>query len=131
MNYLALDSPYIQFVAGVSGRTEVRPTARGWGSLKDMSRYLLALPVVGNRFHLYMRMLKTQAEGGMDSDWAGRESSRRSFRRCIAMVAGAVVKAWPNREGSIAASLGRAMLYKRERGQGHGQSARSGTYQAC
>jgi hypothetical protein len=111
INYLASDRPDLQFTASVLGRTMARPTVRSWSNLKKAARYLKEHPRVRYEYSDVTMDEVSELEGYSDSDWAGCKRSRRSMSGGMAVVGGAVVKSWANRQATVALSSGEAEFY--------------------
>ena len=111
VNYLALDRPDVQYAASVLGRAMSRPTVQSMAALKRVARYLHKHRAV--EFE-YVRVRGNEAgmlTGYSDSDWAGCKTSRRSMSGGLVTLAGGTLKAWSNRQASVALSSGEAEYY--------------------
>ena len=111
VNYLALDRVDLQFAAGVLGRTAARPTERSWANLKKVARYLISVPTVLYRYRPSRAKVALKVVAYSDSDWAGCRSTRRSVSGGILTVGGGLIKAWSNRQASVALSSAEAEFY--------------------
>ena len=85
-----------------------RPTVRSMAALKRVARYLHRHRAV--EFE-YVQVRFDEAgllKGYSDSDWAGCKASRRSMSGGLVTLAGSTLKAWSNRQASVALSSGEA-----------------------
>jgi hypothetical protein len=78
MNYLAMDRPNIQYQVGVLCRDMAKPKQSSWKKTKRAARYLVTHPEMT---HMYKKVPSREVKKlrtYLDSDWAGRHTSRSS-----------------------------------------------------
>ena len=76
MNYLAQDSPDLQYPFKEVSRELARPKVGAWRKLKKMARYML-----GRKAVLWQYRWQDEAEyleAKLDSDWGGNREDRKS-----------------------------------------------------
>jgi hypothetical protein len=88
-----------------------KPTVRSWGNLKKVARYLQSHP---RAIFVYPWAEVGEVQeliGFSDSDWAGCRASRRSTSGGLIALGGAVLRAWSNRQATVALSSGEAEFH--------------------
>jgi hypothetical protein len=108
-NYLAQDSPDIQYSSKEICRDMPQPTVRSWKKLKVLARFLLARGAICWKFAwsdgFHELALYT------DSDWAGCRKTRRSTSGGVLFVGGHCLKTWSTTQAPIALSSAEAEYY--------------------
>ncbi len=109
LNYLAQDSPDVQFAAKEVCRDMARPNQGSWRRLKALARFLLERETVIWKF----AWQEGEPELALysDSDWAGCRRTRRSTSGGVVMLGGHCVKAWSSTQAPIALSSAEAEYY--------------------
>ena len=102
MNYLAQDSPDVQFATKEVCRGMARPTRSDWRKLKKLARFIVGRCAVVWEY-------KNQEEGQemrvkTDSDWAGCKKTRKSSSGGALMLGGHCIKTWRSTQGALALS---------------------------
>ena len=109
LNYLAQDSPDLQYPAKEVSREMARPTKGAWRRLKKVVRYLLGREAVVWWYEWQ--------EGGSgiriwaDSDWGGSRWDRRSTSGGVLKLGKHCIKTWSSTQGAVALSSAEAEFY--------------------
>jgi hypothetical protein len=107
LNYLAQDSPEVQFAAKEVCRDMARPSQRSWRKLKVFDRFILDRDVVvwksdwQEEVGLVLRVVS-------DSGWAGCRRTRRSISGGAVMLGEHCLKTWSSTQAPIAFSSAEA-----------------------
>jgi hypothetical protein len=109
LNYLAQDSPEVQFAAKEICRQMARPTVESWQKLKVVARFLLGRSAVVWRFRWQDEVPELKLF--TDSDWAGCRRTRRSTSGGVIMLGEHCVKTWSSTQAPIALSSAEAEYY--------------------
>jgi hypothetical protein len=123
LNYLAQDSPDIQYPAKEICREMARPTTRSWRRLKTLARFVLEREAVVWKY-------EWQDDGAeivlyTDSDWAGCRRTRRSTSGGLILVGNHCIKTWSSTQLPIALSSAEAEYYSMVDGTARCLGARS------
>ena len=109
LNYLAQDSPDLQYPAKEISKHMARPHRGAWRQLKKTVRYLLGRSAVVWRYmwqdEATFMTVKT------DSDWGGSRGDRRSTSGGTIMLGDHCLKTWSSTQGAIALSSAEAEFY--------------------
>jgi hypothetical protein len=109
-NYLAQDSPELQFAAKEVCRDMARPTPDSWKKLKVLARFMLNREAIRWRFD-WQDEADCKLRVFSDSDWAGCRRTRRSTSGGLVMVGAHCIKAWSSTQAPIALSSAEAEYY--------------------
>jgi hypothetical protein len=109
MNYLAQDSPDLQFAAKEVCRDMARPSRSSWRKLKVLARFLLERETVIWKFA--WQEGEPELTLYSDSDWAGCRRTRRSTSGGAVKLGGHCVKTWSSTQAPIALSSAEAEYY--------------------
>jgi hypothetical protein len=109
MNYLAQDSPDIQYAAKEVCRQMARPTAESWRKLKALARFVLGRRAVV--WHFKWQSGVPELSLYTDSDWAGCRRTRKSTSGGLVMLGEHCVKTWSSTQAPIALSSAEAEYY--------------------
>jgi hypothetical protein len=110
LNYLAQDSPDVQFAAKEICRDMACPSQASWKKLKVLARFLLERETVVWQFawqddvDLVLRVFS-------DSDWAGCRKTRRSTSGGVLVLGSHCLKTWSSTQAPIALSSAEAEYY--------------------
>ena len=125
LNYLAQDSPDVQFPAKEVCREMASPSASSWKKLKVLARFLLEREKVVWKFDWQ------EEDGGMhmelytDSDWAGCRRTRRSTSGGAIKIGAHCIKTWSSTQMPVALSSAEAEYYAMVEGATRAIGARS------
>jgi hypothetical protein len=123
LNYLAQDSPDIQFAAKEVCREMARPNQSSWRKLKVLARFMLGRESVVWKYAWQNSppelLLYT------DSDWAGCRRTRRSTSGGLIMLGGHCIKTWSSTQAPIALSSAEAEYYSMVEGTTRAVGARN------
>ena len=109
LNYLAQDSPDLQYPTKEVCRGMSKPTVGDWRRMKKLARFLINRKRViwkyrwqeaGRRWKVYT-----------DSDWAGCKRTRKSSSGGVAMIGDHCLKVWSSTQGALALSSAEAEYY--------------------
>jgi hypothetical protein len=109
LNYLAQDSPDIQYAAKEVCRQMARPTAESWRKLKALARFVLGRRSVVWQFEWQNEVPELRLF--TDSDWAGCRRTRRSTSGGLVMIGAHCVKTWSSTQAPVALSSAEAEYY--------------------
>jgi hypothetical protein len=109
LNYLAQDSPEVQFAAKEVCRQMARPTVESWQKLKVVARFLLGRRAVVWQYR--WQDIVPELRLFTDSDWAGCRRTRKSTSGGLIMLGEHCVKTWSSTQAPIALSSAEAEYY--------------------
>ena len=109
LNYLAQDSPDLQYTSKEISKEMSRPRKGAWARLKKAVRYL-----IGRKAVVWKYCWQEEAEAldvKTDSDWGGSRGDRRSTSGGAIMLGSHCIKTWGVTQGAIALSSAEAEFY--------------------
>jgi hypothetical protein len=109
MNYLAQDSPDIQFAAKEVCRQMAKPTEESWQKLKVLARFVLGRSSVVWQFK--WQSCEQELSLYTDSDWAGCRRTRRSTSGGVVLLGSHCLKTWSSTQAPVALSSAEAEYY--------------------
>ena len=109
LNYLAQDSPDLQYAAKEVARDMARPRVGAWRRLKRVVRYVLGRESVVWKFGWQEDGQGLTARS--DSDWGGSREDRKSTSGGVLMLGTHCIKTWSSTQGAIALSSAEAEFY--------------------
>ncbi len=109
LNYLAQDSPDLQFPAKEICREMSKPTEASWRRLKAVARFMLRRRAVVWRFGWQREALPIAVFA--DSDWAGCRRTRKSTSGGAIVVGSHCLRTWSSTQPPIALSSAEAECY--------------------
>ena len=109
MNYLAQDSPDLQYPSKEASREMARPTQGAWKRLKKVVRYLLGRSAVTWQYCWQDEADYMSTKS--DSDWGGSRGDRRSTSGGVIMLGRHCIKTWSSTQGAVALSSAEAEFY--------------------
>ena len=109
LNYLAQDSPDLQYPSKEVSREMARPKVGAWKKLKKVVRYLLGRKAVVWQYRWQEEAEYLEAKS--DSDWGGNREDRKSTSGGVIFLGGHCVKTWSSTQGAIALSSAEAEFY--------------------
>ena len=109
LNFLAQDSPELQFPAKEASKKMSRPTGGAWARLKKTVRFLVGRERVVWKFawQAEPRDIRVYA----DSDWGGDLVSRKSTSGGAIVFGSHCLRTWSSTQGAIALSSAEAEFY--------------------
>jgi hypothetical protein len=123
LNYLAQDSPDIQFPAKEICREMARPTEGSWRRLKVLARFLLGREAVVWKYPWQDDMPELFLY--TDSDWAGCRRTRKSTSGGLVLLGEHCIKTWSSTQAPIALSSAEAEYYSMVEGAARAVGIRS------
>jgi hypothetical protein len=109
LNYLAQDSPDIQYAAKEVCRDMARPSQDSWRKLKILARFILERDSVIWNFDWQSSEVELRVYS--DSDWAGCRRTRRSTSGGAVLLGGHCLKTWSSTQAPVALSSAEAEYY--------------------
>ena len=109
MNYLAQDSPDVQYPSKEISKEMARPRRGAWRRLKKVVCYLLGREAVVWRYRWQDEVSKLITKS--DSDWGGSRDDRRSTSGGVIMLGSHCIKTWSSTQGAVALSSAEAEFY--------------------
>ena len=125
LNYLAQDSPVIQFAAKEVCRKMSCPRDEDFVSLKRLVRFIVGIERVEWEYPWQDEECGTELKVFVDSDWAGCCDSRRSTSGGILMLGRHPLRTWSSTQAVVATSSGEAELYAIAEGASRGLGVQS------
>jgi hypothetical protein len=109
LNYMALDSPDLQYPIKESSKEMARPKQGSWKRMKRVVRYLINRERIVWEFHWQDEVDRCYLI--TDSDWGGSSKDRKSTSGGGWMLGSHCIKTWSATQGPYALSSGEAELY--------------------
>ena len=109
MNFLAQDSPDLQYPVKEVAKDMAKPRWGSWKKLKRVVRYLVKRKAVEWRYDWQDEPKRIEVI--TDSDWGGGKGDRKSTSAGVLMLGGHCVKTWSTSQGAIALSSAEAEFY--------------------
>ena len=109
LNFLAQDSPILQFAAKKVSEKMARPREADWLKLTRAAKYLVGAPRLIQIFQ--WQELPHRLHTFTDSDWAGDRETRKSTSGGAVVYGLHTLKTWSSTQTVIALSSGEAELY--------------------
>ena len=109
MNYLAQDSPEVQFATKEVCRGMAKPTRSDWKRLKKLARFVVGRCAVVWEYRYQDEGQEMRVK--TDSDWAGCKRTRKSSSGGVLMIGAHCLKTWCSTQGALALSSAEAEYY--------------------